>query len=590
MRIFAVIATLHHAGSFLLVPSIRSPVALYSTKDQVSNDDRARKFVLQGLRSECDNANVPPSLSILLRSIQDLTHSGSDIRGRFVDHAILGRMSSVADAIRRQDSRFPPLTPLAAYCFGQAWGEMLLAAEDKDTVVAIGQDPRSHGVRLADAMARGLESHTSIRVVYTGIATTPACAAFPHLFPECDAAIMVTASHLPQDRNGFKMYTKQGGLSADDVKLVGRLARDSMSNLYTQGSLPPLSGGDAVTCSKWVDWMPAYADFLKTSILDQVKSDLPLKGLKICLNAGNGSGGFFQKVLEDLGADASASIHSEPDGAFPNGVPNPEYAPMYEATLAACQKANADLGIMLDTDADRCGFCVPTLDGYQPLNRNRLIALLAVVFAKSHPGCSIVTDSVTSEGLSNFLTDKLGLQHVRYLKGYANVINKAKQVDAQVGIETSGHCAMKENKYLDDGTYTAVKVVSLLANAGGKGLLDLISEMNELDEVVELRMTCKDLDTMQRVFDVCAMDVERAATEDTRWEMDMENLEGVRVRVGDEQFFMVRKSLHDPIISVQIEAKSKEDARRLIVKPLLDLFQAEGQIRDLLDMDILKDY
>jgi len=66
---------------------------------------------------------------------------------------------------------------------------------------------------------------------------------------------------------------------------------------------------------------------------------------------------------------------------------------------------------------------------YEPLNRNRLIALLGVIFAESSPGCTFVTDSVTSEGLESFLQDTLGLHHVRYLKGYANVIEKARELN-----------------------------------------------------------------------------------------------------------------------------------------------------------------
>lgn len=165
-----------------------------------------------------------------------------------------------------------------------------------------------------------------------------------------------------------------------------------------------------------------------------------------------------------------------PDGTFPadSGVPNPEYKAMIDTTTKVCRDTNADIGIMLDTDADRCGFIVPrdAPDGttaYEALNRNRLIALLSVIFRTSSPGCSVVTDSVTSEGLARFLEEDLGLVHERYLKGYANVIGRAREITeggeavAEMAIETSGHCAMRENGYLDDGTYTAVKVVGLRA-------------------------------------------------------------------------------------------------------------------------------
>lgn len=162
--------------------------------------------------------------------------------------------------------------------------------------------------------------------------------------------------------------------------------------------------------------MPQYEKFLSNAISREVQvgrksestdTSLPLDGLRIVLNAGNGSGYFFNKILEDLGADVSNSIHLTPDGTFPeSGVPNPEYSAMIDETTAACENCNADIGIMFDTDADRCGFIVPRSSNsegsgsgsgsgsiqYEALNRNRLIALLAVIFQKDSPGCTFVTD------------------------------------------------------------------------------------------------------------------------------------------------------------------------------------------------------
>lgn len=480
--------------------------------------------------------------------------------------------------------------------------------------VVIGRDSRLHGMRLCDAFARGAESRSPrIQVKYAGVVTTPACAAFPRLQESCHAAVMVTASHLPADRNGFKIFLKSGrNVNFSDL---GQKAAVVANEWFSMGILPPQSGGEQVMCSNHVQYMPAYTESLKRALWEQTGGGdtQPLRGLSIVLNAGNGAGGFFASVLEELGADVSHSLHLEPDGTFPHGVPNPEYAPMYQATVTACEECHADLGIMLDTDADRCGFvtprtCLELPDGsirktnYEPLNRNRLIALLATVFAKQVPGCAFVTDSVTSEGLSTFL-QQLGIVHVRYLKGYMNVINKAKDltlqgiVDAQVAIETSGHCAMQENGYLDDGTYTALKVVGELAylrkNHGPTAtLLDLITDMEELDEITELRLPVTDdsLVTMRDIFDFCALTIEEEVTRNFQWKLDADNLEGIRVRTGGNQFFMLRKSLHDPIISLQIEAASKDAARAVVVGPLLELFQREERIRSSLDMSVLSSY
>jgi len=171
---------------------------------------------------------------------------------------------------------------------------------------------------------------------------------------------MITASHLPGDRNGFKFFSQQqtSGFTQPQVRALAANAKRCASEWYNRGILPPSSGPAAVMCAQHEQtWMNEYADGLKRAIRsktgDDNPNDKPLQGLTVVLNAGNGSGGFFQNVLQDLGADAGASLHLEPNGAFPNGVPNPEDKNMLQQTVAACEAARADLGIMLDTDADR---------------------------------------------------------------------------------------------------------------------------------------------------------------------------------------------------------------------------------------------
>ena len=341
-----------------------------------STDAPVPSFILKSFTSktECDDLNTPPSLGVILNSLDELAvSSGTDIRGRFVDHAPRGSLASVAHAIQASKSSYPALTPFAAYCYGYALAKNLLddSSQEPDrttTTIAVGTDPRTHGMRLADAFARGAESFSSssqqtINVVFVGIATTPACASFCRS-GKCDAAVMITASHLPPDRNGFKFFSPAAptGFTKEQVRALAEPAKQCATDWYNQGIMPPSSGPNAVMCSQHdLQWMRDYAESLKQAILSkttrtassQHSSLQPLKGLKILLNAGNGSGGFFQTVLEALGADASSSLHLEPDATFPNGVPNPESPAMLEQTILACQKAQADLGIMLDTDADR---------------------------------------------------------------------------------------------------------------------------------------------------------------------------------------------------------------------------------------------
>jgi phosphomannomutase len=201
-------------------------------------------------------------------------------------------------------------------------------------------------------------------------------------------------------------------------------------------------------------------------------------------------------VLEPLGAVTRGSQFLEPDGMFPNHIPNPEDKKAMESITKAVLEQKADLGIIFDTDVDRAA----AVDSSgRELNRNRLIALMAAIVLAEHPGTTVVTDSVTSDGLTTFIEGKLGGKHHRFKRGYKNVIDEGIRLntigeEAHLAIETSGHGALKENHWLDDGAYLMVKLLIKLAaaKASGEGhgsqvLSDLIGELKEADITTELR-------------------------------------------------------------------------------------------------------
>ena len=154
--------------------------------------------------------------------------------------------------------------------------------------------------------------------------------------------------------------------------------------------------------------------------------------------------------------------------------------------------AGADLGLVFDTDVDRSA--VIDSSG-RAINRNRLIALLSAIALRDRPGGTIVTDSVTSDGLAEFIV-RLGGVHRRFKRGYKNVIDEGVRLTAAgaavpLMIETSGHGAMAENHYLDDGAYLAVKVVVEAARrrAGGQpGVEEVLAQLREPLEEAELRL------------------------------------------------------------------------------------------------------
>ena len=156
-----------------------------------------------------------------------------------------------------------------------------------------------------------------------------------------------------------------------------------------------------------------------------------------------------------------------------------------------CEKA--DLGIIFDTDVDRSAMVDQDSN---PINRNELIALISVVILDEHPGSTIVTDSITSDGLTWFIEERLNGEHHRFKRGYKNVINESIRLNEEgkeswLAIETSGHAALKENYFLDDGAFLVAKLLIKLADLRleNKNLAQLIKELPQPKESKEIRIT-----------------------------------------------------------------------------------------------------
>ena len=285
--------------------------------------------------------------------------------------------------------------------------------------VAVGHDSRITGEKIAAKVKEAL-INAGVSVIDCGLASTPAMF-MTTVDLNADAAIQITASHHPFDRNGLKFFTPDGGLDSEDISDIVKLADNGEEIICNRAGVTML-----------YDYMSEYAARLRKMICDAVgkkEEDKPLDGYKIIVDAGNGAGGFYAKdVLEKLGANINGSQFLEPDGMFPNHIPNPENEQAMESICAAVKKNNADLGIIFDTDVDRAG-CVGS-DGAE-INRNRLIALAAYMVSGSKGGATIVTDSVTSDGLHEYIESTLGDKHYRYRRGYKNVINKAQELCAK---------------------------------------------------------------------------------------------------------------------------------------------------------------
>ncbi|XP_075502782.1 uncharacterized protein LOC142540482 isoform X2 [Primulina tabacum] len=496
--------------------------------------------------------------------------NGSDIRGVAID-GVEGEPISLTESV--------------AQAIAASFASWLLEKKKPDVSkrlrVSIGHDSRISAQKLQDAVSRGLAG-ADFHVIQYGLASTPAMfnsTLTSNEDVQCpvDGSIMITASHLPYNRNGFKFFTNAGGLGKPDIKVILERAAEIYKNITDEDLRD--AERKAKQAVKKVDYMTIYSSNLVAAVRDSAGNiEKPLEGLHIVVDAGNGAGGFFAgKVLEPLGAVTSGSQFLEPDGLFPNHIPNPEDKEAMKAITRAVLENKADLGIIFDTDVDRSA----AVDSSgREFNRNRLIALISAIVLEQHPGTTIVTDSVTSDGLTAFIEKKLGGRHHRFKRGYKNVIDEAIRLnsvgeESHLAIETSGHGALKENNWLDDGAYLMVKILNKLASAkasgvggGSKVLTDLVDGLEEPGVAVELRLKInqnhEDLrgGSFHEYGESVLHHLSNITDSDPNLQKAPVNYEGVRVS-GYGGWFLLRLSLHDPVLPLNIEATSDEDAVKL---------------------------
>ncbi|MBQ3970077.1 MAG: phosphomannomutase/phosphoglucomutase, partial [Clostridia bacterium] len=260
--------------------------------------------------------------------------SGTDIRGvasEGVEGEPVNLTSDVCEAI---------VNAFAVWLsdkVGKDYGEL---------VVSVGRDSRISGPAILKVVTETLSKY-GITVLDCGLASTPSMF-MTTIDLACDGAVQITASHHPFNRNGLKFFTREGGLESEDITALLELAQDGrVPDHISEGEIKP------------VDYMTDYSARLRDIIKKEVNAndyDKPLNGFKIVVDAGNGAGGFYaEKVLAPLGADTNGSRYLDPDGMFPNHVPNPENAEAMKSICEAVLENKADLGVIFDTDVDRGG-------------------------------------------------------------------------------------------------------------------------------------------------------------------------------------------------------------------------------------------
>ena len=436
---------------------------------------------------------------------------------------------------------------MKAFC---AWAAQRCGKEK--LTIAIGHDSRLSAGRISACAVKAV-TESGCDAIVTGLSSTPSM--FMLLQEEdigADASVMITASHLPFNKNGLKFFTPEGGLEGKDIADILAMAAEGAA----------LSGSG---CVRELCYIDRYSEGLVRFVREKTGQEQPLAGKKIVVDAGNGAGGFYvDKVLKPLGADTEGSQFLEPDGNFPNHIPNPEDKKAMHAISQRVKETGADFGIIFDTDVDRAG----AVDKQgEEINRNRLIALISAILLQEKSG-TIVTDSVTSDGLTAFIESRGG-KHCRYKRGYRNVIDKAKELNAAgeyspLAIETSGHAALMENYFLDDGAYLVTRILVSLAQLAkeGKDIGDLIADLPEPAEAAEVRLgfTTLGKQDFKNNGNFAIRELQLRVPDLPGMTLAAENFEGVRINFDKDHgdgWALVRMSLHEPIMPINFESNSK---------------------------------
>ena len=448
------------------------------------------------------------------------------MRVRLTNYGTPDSMPITIDCFKAYDVRGQIPTQLnddVAYRIGNATAEFLGAKR-----VVVGRDMRLSSAELADSVAIGLVE-AGVEVLDIGLCGTEMVYfATGHL--GADGGIMVTASHNPADYNGLKLVREEAKpISADSglAEIRALAERDKRKDDNGHGSRQRIDIFD-----DYIRHMLNYVD------VDQ------LKPLKLVVNAGNGTAGIAIDGLEDHLPFEFIKIHNEPDGHFPNGIPNPLLPENRSVTADAVREHGAVMGIAWDGDFDRCflfdedgGF----IEGYY------IVGLLADSLLKTHPGSKIVHDPRLTWNTLDVVGAAGGVA-VQSKSGHSFMKEKMREVDAVYGGEMSAHHYFRDFAYADSGMIPWLLVAELIC-VSGKSLSELVGQRIErYPSSGEINR--KVADTNLAIQSIKARYAPGASA--------IDETDGVSLEFADWRFNL-RASNTEPVIRLNVEARGDSD-------------------------------
>ncbi len=430
-----------------------------------------------------------------------------------------------------------------AYKIGQAY-----AAFVKPKRVCVGRDIRLSSQQLCEALVRGL-TDSGVDVADIGLCGTEGVyfATFAEGF---DGGIMVTASHNPPDYNGMKFVREQSKPISADTGLM------DMARLIETGQLPPRAATPGRLTQ--IDTRASY----DAHLLGYVDLD-KLKPLKVVVNAGNGGAGMVVDRLEPKLPFQFIKIHHEPDGTFPNGVPNPMLEENRQPTIDAIVKHKADVGLAWDGDFDRCFFFDEQgtfIEGYY------LVGLLAEVFLKREKGARIVHDPRLTWNTLDIVA-RSGGKAVLSKSGHAFIKQVMRECDGAYGGEMSAHHYFRDFAYCDSGMIPWLVVLQVMSETG-KSLSQLVGERMRLFPASgEINRKLDPSSGGAKAI------LEKAQKHYAPQARAVDHTDGLSVEFDDWRFNL-RASNTEPLVRLNVESRGDEALMKARTAELLKLMES----------------